>query len=100
MSARSRTPLSSKRRSFYRWSRRLVAALLGVVALGNKPLIVLTSGRNNRDEAWRRLQADLLSRSTSSRQVLVEQAGHRIQDEQPEVIVSAIREVLESSRRW
>jgi pimeloyl-ACP methyl ester carboxylesterase len=41
-----------------------------------------------------------LSRSTNSRQVVVEQAGHRIQDEQPDVIVSAIREVLESSRRW
>jgi hypothetical protein len=68
------------------------------LSLGNKPLIVLTAGRNNRDEMWRGLQADLLSRSTNSRQMVVEQSGHYIQDDQPDVVVSAIRDVLESNR--
>jgi pimeloyl-ACP methyl ester carboxylesterase len=64
------------------------------LSLGNKPLLVLTAGENNQDAEWRRLQTDLLSRSTNSRQIVVEQSGHNIQDEQPDAIVSAVRRIL------
>ena len=69
------------------------------MSLGDRPLIVLTSGQNNQMEMWRRLQADLLTRSTRSKQIVAEGSGHAIHRAQPEVVVAAIREVVEATRQ-
>lgn len=79
---------------------------------GNRPLIVLTAGREfiPRDpqgakearafhETWvKELQPALARLSTRGRQVIVENSGHGIQFEAPEAILNAIREVMKEIR--
>lgn len=78
--------------------------------LGDKPLIVLTAGRslNLPDmpaaemQAFRaiwvnELQPSLARLSTSGQRIMVEKSDHLIPFEQPQAIVSAIRQVMETS---
>jgi pimeloyl-ACP methyl ester carboxylesterase len=44
------------------------------------------------------LQADLVSLSSNGRQVIAEESGHHIQLEQPELVIEAIREVVEAAQ--
>ncbi len=69
------------------------------LSLGNKPLIVLTSGRSDADSSWHRMQLELLTHSSNSKRIVVENSGHRIQNERPEVVIAAIRDVVEKSRQ-
>jgi len=69
------------------------------LSLGNKPLIVLTSGRSDADSSWHRMQLELLTHSPNSKRIVVENSGHRIQNERPEVVIAAIRDVVEKSRQ-
>jgi pimeloyl-ACP methyl ester carboxylesterase len=76
---------------------------------GDLPLIVISKGIND-DEAdgelsagqiyqdHMRLQADLVQLSTNSMQIIAEKSGHRIQLEQPQLVIDAIVRVLEASR--
>jgi pimeloyl-ACP methyl ester carboxylesterase len=77
--------------------------------LGAMPLIVLTSAvgeYGNADEQTkerlredrRRLQADLLTLSSNSKQIVTEKSGHHIQLDEPGLVVDAIRQVVEASR--
>jgi len=68
------------------------------LSLGNKPLIVLTSGRNDSDDAWHRMQLDLLTRSSNGKRIVVEDSGHRVPNDRPDVVIAAIRAVVEQSR--
>jgi pimeloyl-ACP methyl ester carboxylesterase len=68
------------------------------LSLGDRPLIVLTAGRRDHDESWRKLQLDLLTLSSNSKRIVAEGSGHRIQNDQPDVVVAAIRDVVERSR--
>jgi pimeloyl-ACP methyl ester carboxylesterase len=80
---------------------------------GEIPLIVLTQGRpygpdmvvvpSIATEAYRlhlALQRELVSRSLKGRQVIAEKSGHFIHQDQPELVVSAIRDVIEEYRKW
>jgi pimeloyl-ACP methyl ester carboxylesterase len=74
--------------------------------LGDMPLIVLTRGIPGEDERAHqvlleehdRLQSELKSLSTNSKQMIAEHSGHFIQIEQPELVVSAVREVVSAAR--
>lgn len=80
--------------------------------LGNRPLIVLTAGREfiPRDpqgakeakafhETWvKELQPALARLSTQGHQVIVENSGHGIQFEAPDAILDAIRDVMKKIR--
>ncbi|MCE7997191.1 MAG: alpha/beta hydrolase [Roseivirga sp.] len=75
-------------------------------SFGNKPLFVISKGiwtDKEGDEGWsnealmhesKRLQLDLLSLSTNSKQIIAEKSGHQIHLDQPELVVEAIREML------
>ena len=67
------------------------------------PLIVITAGRRGEAEPlrqiWMDLQRDLVTKAPNARQVLAEHSGHYVQFDEPEVIVSAIHELVESGRR-
>ncbi len=65
--------------------------------LGQKPLAVLTEGRR-RAKHWLEMQADLAELSDESRWEIVDSAGHFIHHDRPEVVVSAIRSVVEAVR--
>lgn len=68
------------------------------LSLGNKPLIVLTAQRSDSDESFHRMQLDLLTRSSNSKRIVVEGSGHMIQNDRPDVVIAAIRDVVEKSR--
>jgi hypothetical protein len=78
------------------------------------PLVVLTHGRTIADTAfpnitpeqvprieaaWSDMQRELASRSPQGRLVVAQKSGHYVQAEEPELVISAIREVVEAARR-
>jgi pimeloyl-ACP methyl ester carboxylesterase len=88
-------------------ANRAQARSLG--SLGALPVLVLTAGSEflrgappgNPDAArmqqrWLELQREVLQQSSDARQVMVETSGHFIQREQPEVVVAAIRQMVEA----
>ena len=65
--------------------------------LGRKPLVVLTEGRR-RMEFWHALQEQFTELSDSSEWRVVNGAGHFIHQDEPEIVVDAIRRAVESAR--
>jgi pimeloyl-ACP methyl ester carboxylesterase len=79
----------------------------------NIPLIVISHGRPIADvlpnitseqvarieAVWLELQRELVSRSSQGRLVVAEKSGHYIHVEQPELVIQAIREVVDATRR-
>ena len=65
--------------------------------LGRKPLVVLTEGRR-RMEFWHGMQEQFAELSDSSEWRVVDGAGHFIHQDEPEIVVDAIRRVVESAR--
>jgi hypothetical protein len=61
------------------------------------PLIVVT-GRRGADSQWRDLQRDLVGLSDRGCQVIAEQSGHVAAIDAPEVVVNAIRAVIDAAR--
>jgi len=77
--------------------------------LGAIPLIVLTStvseygsaGEQTRarlSEDHNRMQADLLTLSSNSKQIVAEKSGHHIQLDEPGLVIDAIQQVVNASR--
>jgi pimeloyl-ACP methyl ester carboxylesterase len=62
------------------------------------PVFVVTGARGA-DENWRRLQQDQASLSERGCLVIAPQSGHVVQVDQPEVVVDAIRTVVETARK-
>jgi len=78
----------------------------------NIPLVVLTAANAKPDPPgplaflapkWEQirqeLQQDLVHRSSKGRQIVAARSGHFIHHDQPELVVKAIREVIEATRR-
>ena len=75
------------------------------------PLVVLSHGRqlslpNASEElmtrveaAWLELQRELASRSSRGRLVIAQRSGHNVQNDEPELVIEAIREVVAAARR-
>ena len=61
------------------------------------PVLVVTGARGA-DEHWRELQRDLTSLSDQGCLVVAPQSGHVVPIDQPEVVVNAIRSVVEAAR--
>jgi pimeloyl-ACP methyl ester carboxylesterase len=87
------------------------ALLRKVSGLGDKPLIVLTRSPKSpptglvpaewealAEPVWQTLQIQLATLSTNSKHIIVENAGHNIQFDQPQVVVDAILDVVENVR--
>jgi len=74
--------------------------------LADIPLIVLTRGKREYpdtevgrqlNEERKRMQLDLLQLSRNSKQVIAEASGHHIQLDDPELVIGATREVVDSA---
>lgn len=73
---------------------------------GDKPVIVMTSGRNferadrraERDAEWKAGHDRLAARSTRGVSVMLPDSGHYIQLDQPDAVVSAIEAVVRQTR--
>lgn len=61
------------------------------------PVVVVTGARGA-DEIWRGLQRDQVALSDRGCQTVAEQSGHVVAIEQPQVVVDAIRAVVERTR--
>jgi pimeloyl-ACP methyl ester carboxylesterase len=84
-----------------------------LTTLEDIPLVVLTRGLSpvphpyglSEEEAqqaeavWDELQAELAALSSNGKQVVAEQSGHYIQFDQPELVIDAIRDVVEAAGR-
>jgi pimeloyl-ACP methyl ester carboxylesterase len=82
-----------------------------ITTLGDLPLIVLSHGKTqhmpglstevNREfeQTWQQMQSELTAQSLNGKLIVAEQSGHYIQLDQPELVIVAIREVVEAVRR-
>ena len=61
------------------------------------PVLVVT-GAQGADENWRRLQQDQASLSERGCLIIAQQSGHVVAVDQPEIVVDAIRIVVETAR--
>jgi pimeloyl-ACP methyl ester carboxylesterase len=61
------------------------------------PVLVITGGRGA-DENWRQLQRDQASLSERGCLMIAQESGHVVSVDQPEVVVNAIRTVVETAR--
>jgi len=61
------------------------------------PVLVVTGGQGA-DENWRRLQRDQASLSERGCLMIAQQSGHVVSIDQPDVVVGAIRTVVETAR--
>jgi len=75
-------------------------------SLGDTPLIVISAGKpwpgpenDDLNSVWPQLQADLVTKSSRGKQIIAEKSGHRIDVEQPEIIVEAVREMVVEIRQ-
>ena len=76
-------------------------------SLDDIPLAVLTAGseenppyrRGSVKEIWFDLQRDLATLSSTSRHIIAEKSGHYIHEYEPQLVVDAIRWVVEEARR-
>ena len=66
--------------------------------LGPKPLVVLTEGRR-RMEFWHAMQEQFTELSDSSEWQVVDGAGHFIHQDEPDIVVDAVRRVVDSARK-
>src|SRR6266511_5212420 len=84
-------------------------AALSVAPLQSMPLFVLTHGQPDAsgsdprlaaadERRWRKRQNEIAAPVPTSKHVIAKRSGHDIHHEQPELLVSAIREVVEGVR--
>ena len=81
---------------------------LSTTPLASMPTFVLTHGRPDPsgdprlvdadERLWQKLQAEIASLVPRSKHVIAERSGHDIHHEQPELVVAAIRDVVEAVR--
>lgn len=71
--------------------------------LGDLPLIVLSHGLPDPDsdaavfeQEWTDMQKELAGLSSNSRRIIAEQSGHYIQLDEPNLVIDAIRQIVES----
>ena len=77
--------------------RETVSEVRGSRRRLNIPVVVVTGARAA-DENWRRLQQDQASLSERGCLITAQQSGHVVAIDQPEIIVDAIRAVVETAR--
>lgn len=74
--------------------------------LGDMPLAVLTAGSANNPafqregarEIWFEMQRELAALSTNSKHVIADNSTHYIHEDEPEIVIDAIRWVVEEAR--
>ena len=77
--------------------------------LGDRPLVVLSAGRmqvsplpadvvEKLDQVRLKMREELLCLSLDSTHVIAEKSGHSIQNDQPDLVVEAIRQVVDAAR--
>jgi pimeloyl-ACP methyl ester carboxylesterase len=76
---------------------RACVAEVGARTLGDLPLTVVSTGNDSPNYA--KLQSQLLSLSRNSRQTFAAKSFHAVQIDQPEIVIKAIRQMVETVRQ-
>lgn len=61
----------------------------------HKPLIIITAEETNKDPLWQTFQTELVELSNIGKQVIAEKSSHMVNVDRPEVIVDAVKEMIE-----
>ena len=84
---------------------------LEITSFGDLPLTVLSAGRRDTiatltaaenkqyRDVWESLQPKLAALSSAGKQIIVEQSGHMIPLEQPDFVIGAVREMVDTLRK-
>ena len=88
--------------------------MAGVDSLGDTPLLVLSRGRppslndmpsgataelvEQMELVWQELQKEHAARSSRGRQIIATESGHYIHIDQPQLVIEAVRQVVEQAR--
>lgn len=81
--------------------KKSLEGVQAVTSLGSLPLIVLSQGSKDskmsdaRFQKWSSLQLDLTKLSSNSQRIIAENSGHNIQLDQPELVVSEVKRLIE-----
>lgn len=79
-----------------------------ITTLGDIPLIVLSHGKEQTmpglsaetihefEQTFKQMHAELAAQSSNGKRIIAEKSGHYIQLDQPELVIDAIREVVEA----
>jgi pimeloyl-ACP methyl ester carboxylesterase len=79
-----------------------------ITTLGDIPLIVLSHGKTQQmaglstevsrefEQIWQQMQSELAAQSACGKRIVAETSGHYVQFDQPELVIDAIREVVEA----
>jgi pimeloyl-ACP methyl ester carboxylesterase len=82
-----------------------------ITRLGDVPLIVLSRGLSDPlpgiseadnqqyEQAWQVMQSELAALSSNSKHVIAKESGHYIQLKQPQLVIDAIRELVQAAQR-
>jgi hypothetical protein len=62
------------------------------------PLVVVSNGVFQGSPDYRKLQTQLLSLSHNSKELIATKSGHEVPIDRPDVIVMAVRQVVDSIR--
>ena len=69
-------------------------------SLGDRPLVALFARFNHENFShFRNNQMELAERSTRGKLIIVENSGHHIQHDRPDVVIDAVRDVVEAVQR-
>lgn len=74
-------------------------------ALRNIPIIVLTADHKGEEsaaiseETWLNYQNDLVTLSDYSKHIIVTDCGHYIQNDKPQVVIDAIKEIINGMKK-
>lgn len=122
MSERSKTISAAYQPQTIAGSMKEMASLNDIFAqagklrtLGDRPLVVLTGAEpysneflaatgltraeaDKSQDTWKTLQAEEASWSTRSRHEIVTDSGHFVQDKRPDLVIKAVREVVDTVR--
>jgi pimeloyl-ACP methyl ester carboxylesterase len=99
-----RSALKTVIQEFEAWEESCVQLKEAEIPFGELPVTVLTAGKPPFDfgasfsDVWMELQAELASASSSANHRVIEDSGHYIHIEQPEIVVEEVRSVVKKLR--
>ena len=78
-----------------------VSGSLTVLSAGHEDTVASLSAAENQkyEEVWQGLQPKLAALSSAGKQIIAEQSGHMVQFDHPDLVIEAIREMVETIRK-
>jgi pimeloyl-ACP methyl ester carboxylesterase len=92
------TSFAEVRAAHWRLQAPLVVLVRGMIPPDEEPPNWTPERAERMGASWLQLQAELAQRSPQGRLVIAERSGHNIHHSQPEIVVDAIRQIVDAGR--